>query len=159
MGRSWNEKHAKSCDYPAKRVVLLTDLEAKGSQAIAPRLARATGTGRVTENVTGNAVGIGMENATVTGNVVREIENAIETGTGTGIVIVVMTRIVIASRARSEIDQVKPWRRQSPPPHQSPVVFPLVRTPLDTDPLLRSGMMVLAKDAVLLMMMSVTLFG
>lgn len=123
MGGLKNEKLDKSRDYPAKRVVLLMVLEAKGSRAIVHLLARVKGTEKVTGNVTENVAGTGMGSATVIGNatrsatesgrrrrigsVVTEIENEIETGIGTGIATAVMTRIVIESHARTEIDQAK----------------------------------------------------
>ena len=81
------------------------------------------GIGRVIENVTETVVGTDIRSVSVIGNATRsaiesgirirignvaiEIENATETGTGTGIATVAMTRIVIASPARTEIDRVK----------------------------------------------------
>lgn len=175
MQGPWNGKLDKSRDYPAKKVVLLTVLEARGSRATAHQLARMTEIGRATGNVIETVDGTDTGSASVTGNatrnatengrrirignVVTEIENATETGIGTGIVTVVMTRIEIVSRARTERDPVKFWRLQPPPPPQSPEVFLLDPTLLDTVPPLRLAMMLLAKDDVLPMTMSVSLFG
>lgn len=140
--------------------MLLTVLGVKGSPATALRLARVTGIGRATGNGIETVVVTDMESASVTrsatenarkrkiGNVATGIENETGTEIGTETATVVMTRIVIASRAKTEIDQVKSWRLQPLLPSQSPEAFLLDLTPLDTVPFLRLATMLLARDDV-----------